>query len=120
MNPPGVQPPDARPGRVANVAWIGDPRAAGFHGPRRGCPPDAPPRWPAYRRREMTSTAPSGLRPEILEALEEPVRRYFAHAVAAGGPLTPRVRLDLTGRIRVGAWLRFASVWEGDGRSFWW
>jgi len=68
----------------------------------------------------MTSTAPSGLRPEILDGLEEPVRRYFTHAVAHGVPLTPRVRLDLTGRIRVGAWLRFGSVWQGDGRSFSW
>ena len=52
--------------------------------------------------------------------LDEPVRRYFAHALAEGAPLRPAARLRLPGRIRVGAWLRFESTWEGDGRSFSW
>jgi len=58
--------------------------------------------------------------PATVAGLDEPVRRYFAHALAPGAPLRRRVRLGLTGRIRVGAWLRFDSVWEGDGRSFSW
>lgn len=55
-----------------------------------------------------------------LDGLDEPVRRYFRHALAEGAPLSRAVRLRLSGRIRVGAWLRFDSVWEGDGRSFSW
>jgi hypothetical protein len=55
-----------------------------------------------------------------LDALDEPVRRYFDHALADGARIGGGVRLQLPGRIRVGAWLRFDSVWEGDGRSFSW
>lgn len=69
-------------------------------------------------------TTPSAARPRFHPAdvaeLDEPVRRYFTHALAAGVPLGSGVRLQLSGRIRVGAWLRFRSVWEGDGRSFSW
>jgi hypothetical protein len=32
----------------------------------------------------------------------------------------PPARLRIRGRIKVGAWLRFDSVWEGDGRSLDW
>jgi uncharacterized protein DUF6544 len=53
-------------------------------------------------------------------ALDEPVRRYLAHATGGRADPGQRVRLQLDGRIKVGAWLRFASVWEGDGRSFSW
>jgi hypothetical protein len=56
----------------------------------------------------------------LTAGLEEPVRRYFAHALADGAQLSRGVRLEASGRIRVGAWLRFESVWEGDGRSFSW
>jgi hypothetical protein len=56
----------------------------------------------------------------LLAGLDEPVRRYFMHALAEGAPLSPAARLELSGRIKVGAWLRFSSVWEGDGRSFSW
>ena len=40
--------------------------------------------------------------------------------MAAGSHLGRAVRLEMRGRIRVGAWLRFRAVWEGDGRSFSW
>ena len=56
----------------------------------------------------------------MLAGLDEPVRRYLAHAIADGAPLVPGARLTLSGHLRVGAWLRFASVWEGDARSFSW
>src|SRR5947209_14197769 len=52
--------------------------------------------------------------------LDEPVRRYFAHAIAGPGDPGRQVRLQLEGRIKVGAWLRFDSVWEGDAHSFSW
>jgi hypothetical protein len=54
------------------------------------------------------------------ELLDDPVRRYFRHALADGAPVGRGVRLRLSGQIRVGAWLRFESVWKGDGRSFSW
>jgi hypothetical protein len=58
--------------------------------------------------------------PGRLDGLEEPVRRYFLHALANGAFLSRAARLQLRGRIKVGAWLRFDSVWDGDGRSFSW
>jgi hypothetical protein len=71
----------------------------------------------------MTAGPSAGERrfePRMVEGLDEPVRRYFLHALADGTRLSAGVRLRLSGRIRVGAWLRFRSVWEGDGRSFSW
>jgi hypothetical protein len=58
--------------------------------------------------------------PRLIAGLDEPVRRYFAHAIADGASLAPWARLALSGHVRVGMWLRFRSVWEGDGSSFSW
>src|SRR5437763_16861862 len=58
--------------------------------------------------------------PASLDGLPEPVRNYLLHAIAPAAPIARGVRLRVRGRIRVGAWLRFDSVWEGDGRSFSW
>ena len=58
--------------------------------------------------------------PGCLEALDEPVRRYFSHALASDAPLSPAMRLHMTGRINVGIWMPFDAEWEGDGRSFRW
>jgi hypothetical protein len=70
------------------------------------------------------TTTPSGTRRRFdvaaLRDLDEPVRRYFLHALTDGAPLARGARLRLRGHIKVGAWLRFDSVWEGDGRSFSW
>jgi hypothetical protein len=71
----------------------------------------------------MTAQASTGVarfEQRMLVGLDEPVRRYFSHALADGAPLSRGARLALAGHIRVGAWLRFRSVWEGDGRSFSW
>jgi hypothetical protein len=56
----------------------------------------------------------------VLAGLDEPVRRYFTHALGDGAPLTRGARLRLGGTIKVGMWLRYDSVWEGDGRGFSW
>jgi len=55
-----------------------------------------------------------------LEGLDEPVRRYFEHALAPGAPLIPGMRLEMTGRIDAGVSMRFRGRWEGDGRRFRW
>ena len=69
-------------------------------------------RSPSIRTRRFDAAA--------LAHLDEPIRRYFTHALADGAPLSRGARLQLSGRIKVGAWLRFDSVWEGDARSFSW
>ena len=56
----------------------------------------------------------------VLAGLDDPVRRYFTHALTDGAPLTRRARLRLGGAVKVGVWLRFDSIWEGDARSFAW
>jgi hypothetical protein len=53
-------------------------------------------------------------------AIDEPVRRYLEHAIGREAEPGRRVRLHVRGRIKVGVWLRFDSVWEGDGVSFSW
>jgi len=53
-------------------------------------------------------------------ALDEPVRRYLAHAISGTADPGRRVGLQLQGRIKVGGRLRFDSVWEGDGHSCSW
>ena len=58
--------------------------------------------------------------PDSLAALDEPVRRYFMHALRPGARLSCGMRLQMAGRIKVRAWLPFRAVWEGDGRSLAW
>jgi hypothetical protein len=55
-----------------------------------------------------------------LAGLDEPVRRYFAHAIADGAALSPAVRLGMRGRIKADLWLPFTAEEEIDGRSFSW
>jgi hypothetical protein len=55
-----------------------------------------------------------------LTSCDEPVRRYFTHAIAHGTPLEPRMRLQMTGRIKVGLWLPFMAQQDCDGSSFIW
>ena len=56
----------------------------------------------------------------MLVGLDEPVTRYLTHAIAEGTQLVPGVRIRMTGRIRVRAWLPFTADQECDGRSFTW
>jgi hypothetical protein len=58
--------------------------------------------------------------PDTLAGLDEPVRRYFSHAIADGAPLPDGVRMTMRGRIKVGVWLPFTAVQTVDGRSFAW
>jgi uncharacterized protein DUF6544 len=60
------------------------------------------------------------VRPELGTSLDEPVRRFLQHAIAEGAALGRGVRLTMTGRIRVGAWLPFSAEQTVDGRSFAW
>ena len=57
----------------------------------------------------MTTTAADSL-----------LQRYLAHALGGRTDGGRRARLRMRGHIKVGAWLRFDSTWEGDGRSFSW
>jgi hypothetical protein len=65
----------------------------------------------------MTNVRAAG--PSEPSALDEPVRRFFDHALPTGVELD-RVRLEMHGRIRVRRWMPFTATWEGDGRSFVW
>jgi hypothetical protein len=56
----------------------------------------------------------------LVDGLDEPVRRYFAHAIRDGAELTAGVRLAMSGRIKAGVWLPFTARQECDGRSFTW
>jgi hypothetical protein len=57
---------------------------------------------------------------DMLAGLDEPVRRYFSHAISDGAALPTGVRLAMSGRIKVGLWLPFTAEQTVDGRSFAW
>jgi hypothetical protein len=56
----------------------------------------------------------------LISHLDEPVQRFFTHAIRDGGALGRGVRLSMTGRIKVGTWLPFTAEQTADGRSFAW
>ncbi len=58
--------------------------------------------------------------PDMLAGLDEPVRRYFGHAISDGAALPSGVRMAMRGRIKVGLWLPFTAEQTVDGRSFTW
>jgi hypothetical protein len=52
---------------------------------------------------------------------DEPIRRYFTHAIAAGSELgSDPVRLAMRGSIRLGVWVPFRAEQVGDARRFAW
>ncbi len=63
---------------------------------------------------------PSRLDPKSLANLDEPVRRYFEHALAGGGAVATGVRLTMRGRIDVGRRLHFTAEQEFRGHAFIW
>ncbi|MDQ1356615.1 MAG: hypothetical protein QOG44_988 [Acidimicrobiaceae bacterium] len=74
-----------------------------------------PPRHPP------ASIDPSGVfDASALSSCDEPVRRYFTHAIDDGAPLGSRMALQMKGRIKVGLWLPFTARQECDGSSFIW
>ena len=60
------------------------------------------------------------MNPAALTQLDEPVRRYFAHAIGEAAPLGRPVRLVMNGRIKLGAWLPFTAEQLNDRDSFEW
>jgi hypothetical protein len=70
----------------------------------------------------VTTTPPSTRRfsPDALADLDEPVRRYFSHAISDGAALSDGIRMAMCGRIKVGVWLPFTAEQTVDGRSFTW
>jgi hypothetical protein len=58
--------------------------------------------------------------PELIASLDEPVRRYLTHAIRDGTPLSPRMRLAMAGRIKIGTWLPFSAEEECDALCFVW
>jgi hypothetical protein len=53
--------------------------------------------------------------------IDEPLRRYFTHAIREDGQLASRFRLTMTGQIRVmGLWLPFRAEQECGRQSFVW
>jgi hypothetical protein len=57
---------------------------------------------------------------DTLVGLDEPVRRYFSHAISDGAALSDGVRIAMSGRIKVGVWLPFTAEQTVDGGSFTW
>ncbi len=68
----------------------------------------------------MNGAAESRFEPGLVSEVDEPVRRYFTHALAPGAKLGYGVQLTMEGRIKAGAWMPFEAEWQGDGRSFEW
>ena len=57
---------------------------------------------------------------DMVAGLDEPVRRYFSHAISEGAAPVNGVRMAMSGRIKVGLWLPFTAEQTVDGRSFEW
>jgi hypothetical protein len=56
-----------------------------------------------------------------VNALDEPVRRYFTHAIRDDAPLAAGIRLTMAGRIKVGpVWLGFTAQQAFEGHGFAW
>ncbi len=72
------------------------------------------------------NSAPQVARPvarfdaSLLSGCDEPVRRYFEHAIDPGAPMEPGMTLRMKGRIKVGCWLPFTAQQDCDGSSFLW
>lgn len=72
------------------------------------------------RRAIQTAERISRFDSSVLSSCDEPVRRYFTHAIVHAAPLEPRMRLQMKGRIKIGVWLPFTAQQDCDGSSFTW
>jgi hypothetical protein len=63
---------------------------------------------------------PMRFRQSLIGALDEPVQRFFTHAIRNGAPLAAGVRIAMRGRIKAGIWLPFVAEQSVDGRAFTW
>jgi hypothetical protein len=54
----------------------------------------------------------------LVSDLDEPVQRFFTHAIRDGAALSGGVRVRMAGRIKVGTWLPFTAEQTADGRSW--
>jgi hypothetical protein len=68
----------------------------------------------------MTFDPAARFQRSLISDLDEPVQRFFTHAIRDGAALGDRVCLTMTGRIKVGTWLPFSAEQTVDGRSFAW
>jgi hypothetical protein len=70
----------------------------------------------------VTEPQPAALRfdPDSLVGLDEPVRRYFEHALGGCDPVALSAGLTMSGRINVGRWLDFTAEQEFRGHAFEW
>ena len=70
----------------------------------------------------MTTTPVPPLRftSDMLAGVDEPVRRYFTHAISDGAALPNGVRMAMSGHIKIRLWLPFTAEQTVDGRSFAW
>jgi hypothetical protein len=68
----------------------------------------------------VSSIAARHFAADMLAGVDEPVRRYFSHAISDGAPLPNGVSMAMSGRIKVGLWLPFTAEQTVDGRSFTW
>lgn len=67
-----------------------------------------------------TEREPPCFRPERLAGLDEPVRRFFSHAITSGATVPGEIAMRMHGRIRVGAWLPFTAEQANRRDAFAW
>jgi hypothetical protein len=58
--------------------------------------------------------------PALVAGLDEPVRRFFAHAIAPGTPVPESVRIRMHGSVDVGRWVPFTAEQETARDRFAW
>ncbi|MFI1972115.1 DUF6544 family protein [Streptomyces cinnamoneus] len=84
------------------------------HVPHDGDRVRSPARLPGRVRREWAALAaptvsPARFAPHVADGLPAPVRRWLAHAVAPGAPLSETAELVMHGEIRMGTWRPFRA-----------